>query len=202
MLAGAGVVVLAVVLVVIATAGGGDGTPDATKVAAAMRAAGCTYKDSPGFELKPGVMHVTSLKATVKYRTFPPAAGPHYQTPAVWDFWTDPVNPLLVVHNEEHGGVILWWGEKVPDTTVEQLRRFYDESPVSMLGTPIEGLGAKVAISAWTGDPSKYGKNGNFGVGHVAVCPGFNEKAFKTFRDGFRGKGPEGISMSNNQPGT
>ena len=30
----------------------------------------------------------------------------------------EPVNPRMVVHNEEHGGVVLWWGPKVPPATV------------------------------------------------------------------------------------
>src|SRR5438552_85377 len=79
-----------------------------------------------------------------------PSSGTHYYIPAVWDFYTDPANPIQVVHNEEHGGVIIWWGEKVPQSTIAQLRRFYDEQPVSVLGTPIKGLGSKIALTAWT----------------------------------------------------
>jgi hypothetical protein len=66
---------------------------------------------------------------------------------------------------------------------------------VSVLGTPIKGLGSKVALTAWTKD-----KDGVHG--RVAVCPKFDEKAFKAFRDAFRGKSPEGIPESYNQPGT
>lgn len=71
-----------------------------------------------------------------------------------------------------------------------------------MVGTPIAGLGNKVAISAWTGDPSKYYQNGYYGIGHLAICPQFNEKAFTAFRDAYRGHGPEGIPLSSDQPGT
>ena len=41
------------------------------------------------------------------------------------------------MHNEEHGGVILWWGPGVSTGTVDELERFYRASPVAMLGTPI-----------------------------------------------------------------
>ena len=70
------------------------------------------------------------------------------------------------------------------------------------MGTPIAGLGKKIALSAWTGDPAKYYRNHYFGVGHVAICSSFNEKAFATFRDAFRGQGPEGIPLSSDTPGS
>jgi hypothetical protein len=37
------------------------------------------------------------------------------------------------------------------------LRDFYNSSSISMLGTPLKALGKRVAITAWTGDSSKYG---------------------------------------------
>ena len=115
----------------------------------------------------------------------PPSNGSHYFSPAIWDFYTTAANPIQVVHNEEHGGVIIWWGDKVPQATVEKLHDFYNESPNGMLGTPYPKLGNKVAITAWTAPA------GGTGEGRVAVCTAFNEDAFTAFRDAFRGKGPE-----------
>ena len=66
-----------------------------------------------------------------------------------------------------------------------------------MVGTPIAGLGNKVAISAWPPHPFKYYQNGYYGIGHLAICPQFNEKAFTAFRDAYRGHGPEGIPLSS-----
>ena len=73
---------------------------------------------------------------------------------AVWGFYTEPVNPRMVVHNEEHGGVIIWWGSKVPAATVAKLHAFYNEQPTARFGTPYPKLGSKIAITAWTGNPS------------------------------------------------
>jgi hypothetical protein len=190
-IAGSGVVVLAAVVVFIAVAAGG-GSSGSKGVETALEAAGCTYKVMKGDTIG---HHVTSLKAKIKYNTFPPSSGTHYYVPAVWDFYTDPVNPIQVVHNEEHGGVIMWWGPGVSESTIEELRTFYNEDPVSMLGTPIAGLDSKVALTAWTKDSD--------GIhGRVATCKRFDEKAFATFRDAFRGKSPEGVLMQQNQPGT
>jgi uncharacterized protein DUF3105 len=199
--AASGVAMLVGVVAFLSLSGGG-GTPSDADAKAAMLAAGCSFKSAPAKPYKNNEVHV--LEGTViKYPTFPPSGGPHYGSPAIWDFYTEPVDPRLLVHNQEHGGVILWWGPDTPQSTVTELRSFYDSSPVSMAGSPLKGLGKRVAITAWTGDAQRYGSDaGYFGDGKAAVCPTFNEKAFKTFRDTYRGKGPEGISMDVNQPGT
>ena len=76
--------------------------------------------------------------------------------------------------------------------TVDELERFYQESPNSMLGTPIAGLDSKIALTAWTGDPATYYRDGDYGMGHIATCKTFDEKAFEAFRDAYRGKGRPG----------
>ena len=210
-LAGLGLVGLAVALIVVFASGKtGDASAGSDqKVAAAMAAAGCTFQSKLALPPLPGHRHpngyhedVPKLTSKVKWSTFPPSGGSHYGLWAVWGFYTDPVNPRQVVHNEEHGGVILWWGPKVSQQTIDELRTFYDDSPTGMFGTPIAGLGNKVALTAWTGDPSRYYQNGYYGIGHLATCTRFDDKAFKAFRDAYRGHGPEGVPLSSDQEGT
>jgi hypothetical protein len=211
-IAGAGLVGLAVALIVIfasgGTSGGGDiGPATDRKVARAMEAAGCTFVSKPVLPPKhkqPSGFHldVPTLTTKVKWSTFPPSGGAHYSLWAVWGFYRQPVNPRQVVHNEEHGGVIMWWGPKVPASTVDELQNFYFESPNSMFGTPIAGLGNKIALTAWTGNPAEYYRNGHYGVGKLATCTRFDEKAFETFRDAYRGQGPEGVPTSANVQGS
>jgi hypothetical protein len=182
---------VAVGALIVLTAGGNSAGNDAD-VAAVMKTAGCTLTTAKAKSRE----HVSSLDAKVKYNTDPPSNGSHYIQPAFWDFYTTPANPIQVVHNQEHGGVILWWGDKVPPATVQKLRSFYDESPNAMLGTPYAKLGSKVAITAWTA-PS-----GEMGEGRAAVCPTFDENAFAAFRDAYRGKGPERFPVDSETPGT
>jgi hypothetical protein len=198
------VVIAAVAAAGFAFSGGSSKSASTTNIKGTMVAAGCTYKDVKPFPPKDKAnFHndVPTLTSKVKWSTFPPAAGSHYGRWAVWGFYTTPVNPRQVVHNEEHGGVILWWGPKVPASTVDKLQTFYAASPAAMFGTPIAALGDKVAITAWTGNPAHYYKNGDYGIGHIAVCQGFDEAAFTKFRDAFRGKGPEGLPTSADLPG-
>ena len=63
-----------------------------------------------------------------------------------------------------------------------------------MFGTPYASLGDKIALTAWTGDPNTYYKS-SYGMGHIAICSKYNQKAFQTFRDAYRGEGPEGIPL-------
>jgi hypothetical protein len=198
--AASGLIALAVVLGFVFARGGGGGKD----VAALMQKANCSFKTVDAFVPKGQPVHVDSLTKNLKWNTFPPSNGQHYPAWAVWGFYTEPVNPRMVVHNLEHGGIVLWWGPDVPQKTVDALSSFYDKEPTGLFGTPLAGLDGKVAVSAWTGDPTRYGRDGYYGQGHVAVCPSYGaatEKAFLAFRDAYRGKGPEGVPLSADAPG-
>ena len=199
--AGLGIVAL-IAVVLFVTLGGG--TASAKDIPPLMKSAGCTYKTVKAY-VPPGQgVHVNSLTKKFPWNTDPPSNGQHYPAWAVWGFYTEPVNPRMVVHNEEHGGVVLWWGSKVPTSTVDQLHNFYDEQSDGSFGTPYPKLGSKVAISAWTGNPAQYGRGGYYGQGHLAICPGYDaatKKAFEAFRKAYRGHGPEGIPLSYDKPG-
>jgi hypothetical protein len=228
-LAGAGIAGIAVVvLIVVLTGGGSSGRPTDQQVLQTAAAAGCrvdTVTPIPNFN--PGHTTVPKLSSPVKYNSYPPAAGAHYGIPAVWGFYTTPANPRAVVHNEEHGGVVLWWGPQTPRSTIDKLNAFYSSDPVSMFGTVLpptkgltdiknprafqQGLGSKFVVTAWTGDTSRYYvksaayPQGYRGVGRIESCTSWRdgtEKALTTFRDAYRGRAPEGVPMSRNQPGT
>jgi hypothetical protein len=204
--ASAGVLVAAVIVIVVLSTGGSGGGSSAS-VKATMLAAGCTYRDVAPLPPKkdPTNYHadVPSLTTPTKglWSTSPPSGGAHYGLWAVWGFYTSAVNPRQVVHNEEHGAVVIWWGPKVSAATVSQLHAFYNQEPDGMFGTPYASLGGKIALTAWTGDTTKYYVNHYYGIGHIAICPSFDQKAFAAFRSAYRGKGPEGIPLSDDEPG-
>jgi hypothetical protein len=159
--------------------GGSDGSEE---LARKMQAAGCTFQTSES----EGRNHVDDLNAKVTYKTVPPTSGPHYFIPAVWDIYDRPVNDVQSVHNLEHGGIVIRYGDEVPRETVDRIAEFYRESPNGMLVAPLPGLGNKVALTAWT---------------HLSTCTEFDEGAFKAFRDAYRGNGPEPFKAEDLQPG-
>jgi hypothetical protein len=170
-----------------------------------MTAAGCSFKTVKAYVPPGQSTHVNSLTSNNHWNTSPPSNGQHYPEWAIWGFYTQAINPHQVVHNEEHGGVIYWWGSSVPQKTVAALRTLYNQQPDGTFGTPYAKLGSKIAITAWTGNTSSYQQNGYYGFGHIATCAGTwtpkVQTAFTTFRDVYRGKGPEGIPLCADEPG-
>lgn len=178
-LAGAGILALTAVVGAVAWIGRDDGQ----SVEQAMTAAGCTLKTYPDL----GQQHVASYDAKVTYNSFPPTSGAHHQIPVIWGAYQDPVPAVAEVHNLEHGGVIIHYGDKVDAATRDQLRAFYDESPNAMLLSPLPRLGNRVTLTAWT---------------QLATCERFDAEALTAFRSAYRGNGPERFRIGDLQPGT
>jgi uncharacterized protein DUF3105 len=209
--AGAGLIGLAVALIVVFASGGSSKAGNPQAIAATMRAAGCTLTTS---KAAPSAEHITSLSPTtrVTYSTYPPVSGRHYYLQPIWNNYTQVVDPRQAVHAEEHGGIVIWIGPGVSASERQKISDFYDESPNAILVTPIENTAtavtypkhappdSKIYLTAWT-EEIKDGSAVN-GTNVIATCPRFDEKAFTTFRDEFRGKGPERYPVSSLTPGT
>ncbi len=179
----------------------GNGAVNDDEVREAMVAAGCTFESKAAKPFQDSQVHAPE-GSKLTWPTQLPSGGPHYGQTAIWGFYTDPVDPRFIVHNQEHGGVVLWWGPDTPQQTVEEMRSLYEADPFSMFGTQIGKLGSKVGITAWFGDQERYGSEEDyFGEGKSAVCDEFDRGAFETFRDAYRGKGPEPFAIEDNQPG-
>ena len=186
-------IALVVVLVIVGLAAGGvfefggsspKPTANASSVAKAMAAAGCTFHTYPSV----GRRHITTLdpRPPIKYNSFPPTSGPHYYIPAVWGSYDSPVSEYQAVHNLEHGGIVIQYGPGASKETIAQIADFYQSDPVALLVAPFPKLGDKVAVTAWT---------------HLALCPSFDQKAFTAFREAFRYQGPEKFPPADLQPG-
>lgn len=194
---GAIIVVGLIVGGVLVFGGGSD-----TDVAKTMRAAGFTYRDVEARQnLRPRKRHVESLPKGFKYNTEPPTSGLHYPLTILWGMYDSPVDRLRSVHNLEHGGIMIHYGDKVPDSTVEQLRDFYQADPNGIVIAPLPSLGNKISLAAWTFDLGRLSERGYEGEGRLAVGAKFDENAFRTFVDEYRFKGPERPDPGDLAPG-
>ena len=176
---------------------GGSSGPSADEAAArtALVAAGCTLKSYPGVSRD----HIDDPSARPNvWNSFPPTSGPHYVTPAVYGFYTDPVELARVLHGLEHGGVYLLYGSKTPSDTAGLLQKIYDRDPRGLVVAPLPELGNKIALGAWT---SRAPGRGQVGTGHLAKCTSANEKAVLAFIKAYRGRGPERTPLNSLQPG-
>jgi len=183
-LAASGVVALAVVIGALAFTGGSDS--GSNSVARAMTDAGCTFKT---YKEQVATPHFTTdpPPKRFKYNSFPPSSGRHFFTPAIYDFYTEPVSESAVVHNLEHGAMVVQWGSKVPKSEVAKIREWWKNDARGLVAAPLPALGNKIAVIAWT---------------HVAKCTRFDDGAFTKFRDRYQFKGPERIPPEAMDPGS
>lgn len=161
-----------------------------------MVAAGCTYEEAPALA---AASHIADDNATPEaWNTDPPTTGPHFGTPVIWGEYEQPLQPARAVHNLEHGGIWISYGEDVPASEIENLRRFYRDDAVAILLAPKPDLGDQIALAAWY-QPLE-DENGD-AAGVVAKCERFDEEAFTKFRDTYRFKGPERFPPDALEPG-
>ena len=182
-------VAAAVVGVAMVAAGGNGGGVEASEV--------CDVQDFPS----QGRTHVQELEEGFEYNSIPATSGPHYaqpRGPAIWNVYTDPVRQESLVHNLEHGGVVVQYGSDVPDATVQQIVAWYEEDPRGLVVAPLlptleeeePDLAGRVALTTWT---------------HLMTCDTFDESSFDDFVDEYRGPGgdaPEKFPLDALQPGS
>jgi hypothetical protein len=182
-------------------AGGDSASSDDAR--AALTAAGCTL------EVKPAIVNVSDHSdfpdpgvTSPKWNTDPPTSGPHYGVTLIYGAYTEPIDVGRVLHNLEHGAVYILYGDDVPDTTVAQIRAFYDQHQNGTILAPYPKLGDKIALGAWLAEGLPEAASDR-GSGVLAKCTSFDEDAFAAFLSAFQYKGPESfiVRPSDMEPG-
>jgi hypothetical protein len=201
--AGGVLAIAAIAVVVLLAAGGGGGAegqgggdvfPEGGEVAeqtefdleAAAEAAGCDLKESRGT----GSGHTTSLDEKVDYKDNPPTTGRHYQEWAEDGLYSEAPPDEMLVHDLEHGRVIVWVKPSLPRQVRETIRALFEEDEYQMIVVPRRNMEPAVAATAWNGDPQPGG------TGRTLACDRWNDEAvdaIRTFRDEHRSNGPEAV---------
>ncbi len=99
-----------------------------------------------------GQQHV-EVGTSVAYNSNPPTSGPHYPYPAGWGIYKNPPADEFLVHNLEHGGVIISYNpEQINGRELaqlqEQARSLSNFNPRVIL-TPRSNLDTAIALTAW-----------------------------------------------------
>ena len=99
------------------------------------------------------------LSDSSAYASTPATSGPHWSTPAQWGVYSAPQPESQLVHNLEHGGIVVWYQpDQVDAAGVEALANYVDSQVRSGLGgrfkfilTPWAGedFGSPIAVTAW-----------------------------------------------------
>jgi hypothetical protein len=139
---------------------------------------------SPGkaVEVLPTREHVPD-GTRVQYNTNPPTSGDHWQNPATWGIYPSrPPADERLVHNLEHGGVIISYNPaKVDAATVEKLKeltRSLQRSRPCIILTPRDSIqdDKPIALTAW---------------GVLATLDSYDEAAIRAFWRDHVARGPE-----------
>ena len=191
LLAGVGFAALVAAVVLFAAFGRGGGGPDEESVRASLVSAGCTLKTVTAL---PGKHSLGPGQISGKWNTDPPTNGPHYGVAAIFGIYNDEIEPARLVHNLEHGGIFILYGDEVPDSTVKELAAFYDDHKTGTIMAPLARLGDQFALGAWVAE-------GGDAKGQLAKCKAFDEGAVSSFFRAFQFRGPERYDPSQLQPG-
>ncbi len=179
---GLGIVSLVVLLATLLLTGTAAAGQVATAHSAAARAGVCTEQTFPNL----GQQHTQNINEKIKYNSFPPTSGKHYADPARWGNYPTPINQVQGVHNLEHGGIDIQYGNKVSASDVDKLMAYYDGDPNGILMAPLPVLGSKIAATAWQ---------------KLLTCTKFDRNALDSFKKKHRYKGPERLPKVALEPG-
>jgi hypothetical protein len=174
------VIVGAVVVTLIARERQGEEAPSGVGVSAA----GCTDIERPPEQ---GAQHVPD-GTPIQYSTSPPTSGDHLEGPASTGFYdlenASDAPPERLVHNMEHGQIIIWYAPSAPQEVRESIENYIDAQPskyrLTLIGVPYDQVpgGSNYTMTAW---------------GAMQSCEEFSAEAIDNFRTEFQGKGPEQI---------
>ena len=147
-------------------------------VGVAESEAGCTGIEE--FD-EQGADHIDVGSQHEPYNSDPPTSGPHYAETADLAFYTEPLPPEQLVHNLEHGQIVIWYDPSAPQEIKDQLEEVVDQERVATLAVPYDGVEEPntFVLSAW---------------GALQSCEKVSQAVVDEFRRTYQGKGPEQLT--------
>ncbi len=114
-------------------------------------------QDGPGKKMPDrGQQHI-QVGTTIPYQEYPPTSGSHWPVVARWGVYTEPIPDEVLVHNLEHGGIVLVYNCTTPCAdVVRQMPEIYESMPKSKFGhvkvviAPNPRIKTRFALLAWT----------------------------------------------------
>jgi len=147
--------------------------------------AGCDPVEE--FEAQEG-QHIDEGAAHDPYNSDPPTSGPHYATPADAGFYPSALQTEQVVHNLEHGQVVIWYATDLEAEDVDLVEEITEDERTATASVPYD-IDPKYSLvmTAWLAGE---GENDN-GTGVLQGCARISQEAVNEFRALYQGKGPE-----------
>jgi hypothetical protein len=126
--------------------------------------------------------HIEVGESHEPYSTDPPTSGPHYAQPAYAGFYDQVIEDETLVHNLEHGHVIIWYdcsqlSEADCDTLKTQISDLIDRHNLyKLVGVPRDGMPTVLALTSWE---------------HLMRLNEFDETAIEDYIQNYQNVAPE-----------
>jgi hypothetical protein len=171
LLAIGGVLLVGVILIGVVLLTGGEPDPNA----------GVTQPDDGQTHIADG----TTCRAADEpcgpdpYGSVPATSGPHWNTPAAWGAYPTPQNESQLIHNLEHGGIVIWYdAEALDDAQIAELTSYVE----GQVGSGISGR-FKFIVSPWGGSEPLGGPVAVTAWRHNLTLDEFDMDAIRSFAD-------------------
>jgi hypothetical protein len=176
-------VTVLIALVVVAAVAGIVLADRFESVGASAGEANCTGVETHEIE---GNNHAPET-TDVAYETTPPTSGDHYEQPADAGFYTSPVAEEQLVHNLEHGQIVIWYDPGAPEEVIADIEEVTRQEALATVAVPYEGLDEprNLALTAWGASQS---------------CEAVSQDVVDSFRARFQGRGPEDVGVPTFTP--
>lgn len=144
----------------------------------AMKEAGCTeIKEVEEQEASP---HLEAGAPNPTYNSNPPSSGKHLGNTAPWGAQDETIDKKMLVHNLEHGGVIIHYTDEIGSDSEDAIQELVDSFPDGVISQPNEELDDPLGLAAW---------------GRVQTCERYNETVVSAFIKERCNKGPEKLGL-------
>lgn len=116
------------------------------------------------------------------YDSSPPTSGPHWPISADPGFHTVELPPEELVHNLEHGQIVVWYDPDITSETQSALERLVARNPGAIVAAPSETIRPpyEFVLTAWGASQS---------------CERASTAVIDHFRHRFQGRGPEDVGV-------
>jgi hypothetical protein len=177
--------IVAIAVGVLVAAQRDDSAPTAN-VGVSASEANCSELETFDSE---GNQHVDA-GTPVDYQANPPTTGDHWPPDQISDagFFPEPVEPERLVHNQEHGQIVIWYSPDAPPEVIDDIEAIVTQEPEVNIAAPWDDIEEpyNYVLTAWSGD-------GNQGV--QMRCELASQQVWDDFREDYQGRGPEQVGI-------
>ncbi|MDX1608294.1 MAG: DUF3105 domain-containing protein [Candidatus Spechtbacterales bacterium] len=136
------------------------------------------------FHASQGEEHVVAgEEEPYEWNTYPPTGGWHDANPLPGSFYETEQNLPRIIHSLEHGAVVIYYKDSVPQEELDQLRDLYERfRRDKVVVAPLNDMDTNYALTAWQ---------------WIDKFDTYNEQRIINFIDDHLNKGPEAASIGS-----